>query len=185
MCELGNPCQFLMPREILWLKMGIIEQVFLFLVFISTDTALASSHHPCGGNVSLDQHLAGRISLTASEPFSSTTTTSTVIPLNATSDQSNQTLRLSACTWMISIPPGRSVLFKLLWLESGSSATVRCRGKDRVLEIDESTLLTDCGGHKASLSWTGEGHSSNPIELSYYGKKVSLDYPVWKLIELV
>lgn len=53
-----------------------------------------------------------------------------------------------------------------------------CLGNGHVLEIDGSALLSDCGGHKASLSWTGEGHSSNPIELSYYGKKVSLDYPV-------
>lgn len=149
------------------------------VIFISTDTALALSRHPCGGNVSLDQHLAGPISLIVSEPFSSSNTT--VVTLNSTSDQSNQsneTLPLSVCTWMISIPPGRTVLFKLLWLESGSSASVLCLGNGHVLEIDGSALLSDCGGHKASLSWTGVGHSSNPIELSYYGKKVSLDYPV-------
>lgn len=160
----------------------LVKQVLHFsVIFISTDTALALSHQPCGGNVSLDQHLAGHISLIVSDPFSSTNTT--IVTLNSTSDQSNEALPLSVCTWIISIPPGRTVLFKLLWLESGSNATVRCLGNDHVLEIDGLTLLSNCGGHKASLSWTGEGHSSNPIDLSYYGKKVSLDYSVLLLNE--
>lgn len=149
--------------------------IFCF-IHISTATT-AWSRHRCGGNVSLDQELAGHISLTSSGPFSNTSATVTV---KSTTEQPDETPPVSVCTWMISIPPGRTVLFKLLRLESGSSASVRCLGnvKDRVLEIDGSTLLSNCSRHKASISWTGEGHSSNPIELSYYGKKVSLDYPV-------
>lgn len=155
-----------------------VGEVSFQSILISTDTALVSSHHPCGGNVSLDQNLAGHISLTVFGPFSNRNTT--VVTLNSTTDQSNESRLASVCTWMISIPPGRTVLLKLLWLERGSSATLHCLGKDedRVLEIDGSALLSNCSGHKASLSWTGEGHSSNPIELSYYGRKVSLDYPV-------
>lgn len=140
--------------------------------FLATDTTLASSHRHCGGHASLDQEPAGHVSLTLSGPFANTTT------LNSTTDQSNETLPVSVCTWTISIPAGRTVLLKLLWLESGSSITVRClrNEEDRVLEIGGTTLLSSCFGNKATLSWTGEGLSSDPIQLSCYGTKVSLDY---------
>lgn len=142
--------------------------------FLATDTTLASSRRNCGGNASLDREPAGHVSLTLSGLFANTTT------LNSTTDQSNETLPVSVCTWMISIPAGRTVLLKLLWLESGSSITVCClrNEEDRVLEIGGTALLSSCFGNKATLSWTGEGRSSNPIQLSYYGMKVSLDYPL-------
>lgn len=144
--------------------------------FLATDTTLASSRRHCGGHASLDQGPAGHVSLTLSGPFANTTAAT----LNSTTDQSNETLPVSVCTWTISITAGRTVLLKLLWLESGSSITVRClrNEEDRVLEAGGTALLSDCFGNKATLSWTGEGRSSNPIQLSYYGTKVSLDYPL-------
>lgn len=143
--------------------------------FLATDTTLASLRRHCGGHASLDQEPAGHVNLTLSGPFANTAT-----PLNSTTDQSNETLPVSVCTWTISIPADRTVLLKLLWLESGSSITVRClrNEEDRVLEIGGTALLSSCFGNKATLSWTGEGRSSNPIQLSYYGTKVSLDYPL-------
>lgn len=142
--------------------------------FLATDTTLASSRRHCGGNASLDREPAGHISLTLSGLFANTTT------LNSTTDQSNETLPVSVCTWTISILAGRTVLLKLLWLESGSSITVRClrNEEDHVLEIGGTALLSSCFGNKATLSWTGEGRSSNPIQLSYYGMKVTLDCPL-------
>lgn len=131
--------------------------------FLSTDKTLASSRHRCGGNVSLDQEPAGHINLTLPRLFT---------------DGLNGTPPVWVCTWAIGLPAGRTVLLKLVRLESGSSASVRCFGNEagRVLESEGTALLSGCDGNKAALSWTGAGRSSDPIQLVYYGMK--LHHPV-------
>lgn len=133
--------------------------------FLSADKTLALSRHHCGGNVSLDQEPAGHINLTLPGLFTDTNR------LNSTNHQSNETLPVSVCTWMIGIPLGRTVLLKLVWLESGSRISVRCfwNEEDHILEMEGTALLSRCNRNKATLSWTGAGHSSNSIQLSYYG----------------
>lgn len=133
----------------------------LLLFIITTDKTLALSHQRCGGNVSLDQKPAGHVSLTAPGLFADTST------LEPTSHRPDETLPVSVCTWTIGVPAGRMVLLKL---ERGSSVSVGCLWKedDQVLESGGTVLLSGCDGNKASLSWSGAGHSSNEIELSYY-----------------
>lgn len=138
----------------------------LLLFIITTDKILALSPLHCGGNVSLDTEPAGHINLTL--PGLSTFDTSN--RLNPMNSQSDKTLPVSICTWTIGIPRGRTVLIKLAWLESGSGVTVRCVWKEEgpVLESGGTALLSGCDGNKATLTWTGAGRSSNPIQLSYY-----------------
>lgn len=126
--------------------------------FLSTGKTLASSRHRCGGNVSLDQEPAGHINLTLPRLFTDTD------GLNGT---------VSVCTWVIGLPAGRTVLLKLVRLENGSSASVRCFGNEagRVLESEETALLSSCDGDKAALSWTGAGRPPDSIQLVYYGMK--------------
>ncbi|XP_073329195.1 uncharacterized protein [Pagrus major] len=134
--------------------------VYLLLFIITTDKTLALSHHHCGGNVSLDREPAGHINLTSPGLL---TDTNRLEPVN---DHSDETLHVSVCAWMIDIPLGRTVLLKL---ESGSNISVRCfwNEEDRVLETGGTFLLSGCDGNKASLIWTGAGHS-NAVQLSYY-----------------
>ncbi|XP_071361097.1 uncharacterized protein [Trachinotus anak] len=127
----------------------------LLLFIITTDKTLALSHHHCGGNVSLDQEPVGHVSFTLPGLFTDT-------------NKSDETP--SFCTWTIDIPLGRTVLLKVVWLESGSNISVRCvwKKEDQVLESEGTVLLSGCDGNKATLTWTGAGHSSNAIQLSYY-----------------
>ncbi|XP_044047690.1 flocculation protein FLO11 [Siniperca chuatsi] len=136
----------------------------LLLFIITTDKTLALSHHHCGGNVSLDQEPAGRINLTLPGLFTDGNR------LNPMNHQSDETLPVSICTWMIGIPLGQTVLLKVLWLESGSNISVRCvwNEEDRVLESGGTALLSGCDRNKAILTWTGAGHSSNEIQVAYY-----------------
>ncbi|XP_040891094.1 flocculation protein FLO11 [Toxotes jaculatrix] len=135
----------------------------LLLFIITTDKTLALLHH-CNGNVSLDQEPVGHIRLTLSGLLTDTNR------LNSMNHQPDKTLSL--CTWTIDIPPGRTVLLKAAWLESGSSISVRCVGNegdhDWVLESGGTALLSGCDRNKATLTWTGAGHSSNAIQMSYY-----------------
>lgn len=75
---------------------------------------------------------------------------------------------------MIGVPLGRTALLKLVWLDRGSSISVRCvwNEEDQVLERGGAALLSGCDGNKATLTWTGAGHSSNAIQLSYRGEKL-------------
>ena len=95
-------------------------------------------------------------------------------------NQSEKTLPPSNCTWLIDVPLGVTVLLKLVWLESGSSISVRCvlNEEDKVLKSGETALLSLCDGNKASFTWTGAGHSSNAFQLFYYGEKPLLNYLV-------
>lgn len=90
--------------------------------------------------------------------------------------QTDTTLPVSICTWMFDIPLGRTVLLKLVSLEIGSSLSVRCvqNEEGQVLENGGTAQLSDCYRNKATLTWTGTGHSSNAIQLSYYGEKLLL-----------
>lgn len=144
-------------------------------LFLSSDKTLALSHQGCGGNVGLDQEPAGHINLTLPGLFTDANR------LNPMSHRSGETLLVSVCTWIISIPPGRTVLLKLVWLESGLNVSVRCvwNEEGQALESGGVALLSGCDGNKATLTWTGAGNSSNSIKLSYYGEKLLLNYPVW------
>ncbi|XP_070684276.1 uncharacterized protein [Pempheris klunzingeri] len=135
----------------------------LLLFIITTDKTLALLHQRCGGNVSLDQQPAGHINLTTPGLF---TDTDRLNPMNR---QSDETISVRVCSWMIGVPPGRTVFFSLAWLESGSSVSVRCvwNEEDQVLESGVVALLSGCDGNKATLTWKGAGHSSNAIQLSY------------------
>lgn len=128
---------------------------------------MALLHHHCGGNVSLDQEPAGHISLTVPGLFNDT---DRLDPTNHSTDKTP-----SFCTWMVDIPPGRTVLLKVVWLESGSNITVQCVGSEegQVLESEGTALLSN----KATLTWTGGGRSSDTIQLSYYGEKLSTQLP--------
>ncbi|XP_040000947.1 mucin-5AC isoform X2 [Xiphias gladius] len=70
------------------------------------------------------------------------------------------------------LPLGRTVLLRVVRLESGSSISVRCvrneEGHDQVLESPGTAVLSGCDRNKAALTWTAAGHSSNAIQLSYY-----------------
>ncbi|XP_018555288.1 mucin-5AC isoform X1 [Lates calcarifer] len=137
----------------------------LLLFIITTDKTLALSHHHCGGNVSLDQEdPAGHINLTLPGLFTDANR------LNPMSHQSDK--NLSRCTWMIDVPLGRTVLLKVVWLESGSSVSVLCVWKEedhnQVLESGGTALLSGCDRNKATLTWSGPGHSSDEVQLSYY-----------------
>ncbi|GLD52107.1 mucin-5AC-like isoform X1, partial [Lates japonicus] len=140
----------------------------LLLFIITTDKTLALSHHHCGGNVSLDQEdPAGHISLTLPGLFTDTNR------LNSMSHQSDKSL--SHCTWMIDVPLGRTVLLKVVRLESGSSVSVRCVWKEedlnQVLESGGTALLSGCDRNKATLTWSGAGHSSDEVQLSYHAQE--------------
>lgn len=135
----------------------------------SSDKTLASLHHHCGGDVSLDQQPAGHITLTF--PGLSTDANITPEPMHHRSDR---TPAVSVCTWTIGVPPGRAVLLKFVRLDVGSSVTVRCvlnEDNREVLESGGSALLAHCDGDKATFTWTGAGRSSNGMQLSYSGEK--------------
>lgn len=141
---------------------------------LSSDKILALVHHQCGGNVHLDQKLAGQISLTLPELLTETNSHS---PVNHQTDKS----RLAAvCTWMIDITHGQMVLLSLAHLESGSSISVRCARdqEEQMLRAGGTALLLGCDRNKAALTWTGLGHSSNTVQLSYYGETLLPNYPV-------
>ncbi|XP_076583614.1 uncharacterized protein LOC143318952 [Chaetodon auriga] len=135
----------------------------LLLFIITTDKTLSLSQHLCGGNVSLDREPAGHINLTLPGHF---TDASRLDPM---SHQSDETLPVSVCTWMIGLPLDRTVLLKLVWSASGSIVSVRClwNEEDQVLEIGATALLSGCDRNKATLSWTGAGRSSSAVQLSY------------------
>ncbi|XP_069545773.1 serine-rich adhesin for platelets isoform X2 [Brachyistius frenatus] len=135
----------------------------LLLFIITTDKTLALLHSNCGGNVSLDQEPAGHINLTSPGFFTDTSR------LNSLNQPSAKTLQFPVCTWMIDIPPGRTVLLKLVWLESGSRVSVRCvlNEEDEVLESGRMALLSGCDRNKSTLTWTGAGRSSNAVQLAY------------------
>ncbi|XP_038569139.1 uncharacterized protein LOC119898897 [Micropterus salmoides] len=138
--------------------------VCLLLFIITTDKTLALSHHHCGGKISFDQEPAGHINLTLPGLFTDPNR------LNPTNHPSDKTLPASVCTWMLDIPLGRTVLLKLIWLESGSNISVRCvwNEEKQLLASGGTALLSDCDTNKATISWTGAGYSSNVIQVSYY-----------------
>lgn len=131
-------------------------------------------HHRCGGNVSLDQEPAGHINLTLPGHVNDTDR------LNSTDQQSNDTRPGPICTWVIVLPPGRTVRLKSDWLGSDSNVSVRCLWNDEDgIRVSEGTaLLSRCDNNKATLSWRGAGRTSNSIQLFYYGMKPLRLYPV-------
>lgn len=50
---------------------------------------------------------------------------------------------------------------------------VRCvwNEENHILVSKETVVLSHCDANKATLSWRADGGSSNPIQLSYYGRK--------------
>ncbi|XP_065812068.1 mucin-3B [Labrus bergylta] len=140
--------------------------VCLLLVLTTTVKTLALSQHLCGEDVHFDRKPAGQINLTLPGHFTNYTDGSDIL-----THHSSENTPVSNCTWTLNIPLGRTVLLKLVWLESNSSITIRCvwNKEDLVLEGGEGTaLLSGCGKNKATLSWKGATQSSNAIELAYY-----------------
>ncbi|XP_069385544.1 serine-rich adhesin for platelets [Paralichthys olivaceus] len=131
----------------------------LLLFIVTTDKTLALSPQRCGGDVNLDRGPVGQVSLTVPGLFGGT-------------HRLNSMNHLSFCNWTIRIPPGRTLLLKVAGLGGDSRVSVRCvwnkKAHNQVLESTGTALLSGCDGHKATLSWTGAGHSSNVIQLSYY-----------------
>ncbi|XP_029362496.1 flocculation protein FLO11 [Echeneis naucrates] len=134
----------------------------LLLFIITTDKTLALWQHRCGGNVSLDQEPAGLINLTSPGVFTDTD------GLNSTSHELDEAPSL--CTWQINIPPGRRVLLRVLRLDSGSNISVHCvlDKDDQILGNEGTVLLSGCAGSTASLTWSGAGRPSEPMQLSYH-----------------
>ncbi|CAN9510210.1 unnamed protein product [Ophioblennius macclurei] len=141
-----------------------MQLIACVLLFITTaDKTWASSHHHCGGNVRLDQD-QDHINLTLPELFTDADR------LQRMKQESDRTLQLSVCTWTIDVPAGKTVLLKPKWSGSGSSISVLCisKKKNQTLENGRTAVLSGCDGNKAALTWTGEGHSSNIVQLAYY-----------------
>ncbi|KAF7663423.1 hypothetical protein LDENG_00209790 [Lucifuga dentata] len=136
---------------------------YVLLFIITTDKTLALVHHQCGGNVHLDQALTGQISLM---PGLLTNTNSH----NPMIHQTEQSLPVAVCTWMIDFPNGQMVILTVARLESGSSISVRCvrDQEEQILKTGKTALLLGCDRNKAAVTWTGLEHSSNAIQLSYY-----------------
>ncbi|KAG7485210.1 flocculation FLO11-like [Solea senegalensis] len=136
----------------------------LLLFIITTDKTLVLSLSDCGGDVSVGQEPVGHISLMLPGPFTDTNR------LNSVNHQSDKSI--SNCTWMIDIPLGKSLILKVALLDSGSRISVHCvwnkEDHGQVLERGGTALLSGCDGNKATLTWTGVGHSSNVIQLSYH-----------------
>ncbi|KAM7010122.1 uncharacterized protein LKV04_001958 [Tautogolabrus adspersus] len=138
--------------------------VCLLLVLITTVKTFALSQHLCGEDVNFDQKPAGQINLTLPGLYTDNRS-------NILTHHSNKSTPVSDCTWTLNIPLGRTVVLKLVGLESNSSIIIRCvwNKEDLVLESGEGTaLLSGCDKNKATLSWTGATQSSNAIELAYY-----------------
>ncbi|AWP05305.1 putative flocculation protein FLO11-like [Scophthalmus maximus] len=127
----------------------------------NSNATSASSPRRCGGDVSLGREPAGRVSLTLPGPVAG--------PGQPHSADRPSDGSLPLCTWMMEVPPGRTLLLKV---ERGSSLSVRCARRegdpDRALESGRTALLSGCDGNKAALTWTGAGRSSNALRLSYY-----------------
>ncbi|XP_072240843.1 uncharacterized protein [Leuresthes tenuis] len=142
----------------------LLHACLLLFIITTTDKTLAFSDHHCGGNVSLDQEPAGHVNLTLPGRFTDPSRP------NPMSQQSDKTLQLSVCTWVLDIPLGRTVLLHLVELESGSNISVRCvwNKGDQALQSKDTALLSGCDRNKATLSWTGTGHFLNAVQLSYY-----------------
>ncbi|XP_030005368.1 uncharacterized protein LOC115429786 [Sphaeramia orbicularis] len=142
----------------------MLLHVCVLLYLITTDKTLALFHHQFGGNVNQDQEPAAHISLSLQGLF---THTNRPEPMKY---QTDNTLPVGVYTKTVDVPEGRTVLLQLVRRESGSSISVNCvwDKKDQVLEVGEVVLLSDCNQNKATLTWTGEGHSTNAIQLSYH-----------------
>ncbi|XP_054635239.1 interphotoreceptor matrix proteoglycan 2 isoform X2 [Dunckerocampus dactyliophorus] len=126
--------------------------VCLLLLVVTTDKTLASWQHQCDGNIILDQKPADHLNLTTPE-------LSLDVP---------QTPQATICTWTLDIPPGRTLLLKLVWTDVGASASLRCfwREDSRVLASGEIVQLSNC--EHANLTWTGSGRSLQALQLFYY-----------------
>ena len=134
-------------------------------------------HHRCGGNVSLHQEPAGHIHLTLPGLVNGTGR------LNSSDRLSNDTRAGHVCTWVIALPPGRTVRLKSDWLGSDANVSVRCLWieEDGVRVSEGTALLSRCDDNKAVLSWRGAGSTSNSIQLFYDGMKPLRLYPVYLL----
>ncbi|XP_014889427.1 uncharacterized protein LOC106948334 [Poecilia latipinna] len=135
--------------------------VCLLLFFFTTDKAVMLHQH-CGGNVTLDQEPEGHITLLLPEFFNHTGSLSPI------SQQSDERLPLSNCTWLLGIPLRKKLLLQLKWTESNWRISLRCVEEDQILQSrGETVLLSDCDENRAVLSWTGPRISSNSIHLTY------------------
>ncbi|XP_008402953.1 uncharacterized protein LOC103462142 isoform X2 [Poecilia reticulata] len=136
--------------------------VCLLLFFFTTDKAVTLLHQHCGGNVTLDREPEGHITLLLPGFFKHTGS------LSPMSQQSEESLPLSNCTWLLGIPLRKKLLLQLKWAESNWRISLRCVEKDQILQSHgETVLLSDCDENKAVLSWTGPRISSNSIHLTY------------------
>lgn len=137
-------------------------------VHLYSDQIQAWSYQQCGGNVSLDQQ-SGDLKLPLPGRFNDTRT------LNPVTQHTNRTVQ--TCTWVLHFPAGRMVLLKLDWSEGGPGVLVRCARseEDWVLWSGDMTLLSGCDGNKATLSWRGTGHSSDSLQLAYFGEQTFLN----------
>lgn len=165
-------CTFILPQSFLKMtfekgKAALLFHHYLFFIFALADKILALSQHHCGENVSLDRGPAGSINLTSPGRFNDTTA------VNNASSQTDEPLPDAVCSWIIDIPPGRTVRLTLLQLERGSAVWVRCvwSKEDHILVSRGTVVLSHCDQNKATLSWREDGGSSNSIQLSYHGRK--------------
>ncbi|XP_074542961.1 uncharacterized protein LOC141803001 [Halichoeres trimaculatus] len=139
---------------------------FLLLFIITTDKTLAVQHHICSRDVSLDHEPTGQISLAMPGPF----TDSTDGP-NSVTHHSYETTPVSLCTWTLSLPLNRTVLLKVVWLESNLSISIHCVSNEEDVALESSggtALLSGCDKNKATLFLTAPRLSSDAIQLAYY-----------------
>ncbi|XP_020773083.2 uncharacterized protein si:ch211-14k19.8 isoform X2 [Boleophthalmus pectinirostris] len=133
----------------------------LLLLLLLTDTPLVLLSHICNGYMDLSQEPMGHLSFSPEQG----------------TDQTRSPLMI--CTRILEIPEHLSVLLKLVWLETGSNMSLVCVwDKERTLAVGDTVLLSGCDQNKATLTWTGAGHSTHAFQLFYYvqdGKRSSTE----------
>lgn len=125
----------------------------LLLLVIATDPLLGLPSRACNGHMNMSEQPTGHLDFSPGQEGAK--------PLSS---------GLWICTRTLEIPPGHSVQLKLVWLESGSNMSLVCTGhqEERTLAVGDSALLHGCDQNRATLTWTGAGHSSNAFQLFYY-----------------
>ncbi|XP_072319766.1 uncharacterized protein [Eucyclogobius newberryi] len=127
--------------------------LLLLLLLLLTEAPLALLLDTCDGHADLSQEPTGHLSFTAGRGTGRTGGAS-----------------LAVCTRTLEIPARHTARLKLVWLESGSNVSLACvlGTRERSLDVGDTALLSGCDRNRATLTWTGAGHSSNAFQLFYY-----------------
>lgn len=125
----------------------------LLLLIISADTFLVLPSSACNGHMNLSQDPTGHFGFSPGEEGSN-----------------RPSAGLMICTRTLELPAGHTVLLKLVWLESGSNMSLVCTGDQdkQTLALGDTALLYGCDQNRATLTWSGAGHSSNAFQIFYY-----------------